>query len=212
MSLCKMGESDEKIYQQHRGLIRSMINSIVVNNTSVVDTQDLQQVGAIAVIVALRSYDPSLGSLPSYIRTCIFNALLEQANSFNGVFTVDEKVRRKANMIVKLRVQGLSDGDIMTRLGIKTRATFLSLLGLVTNSSVDIDQADVEIDTTLAEDDITKMLDEIGLTKLEVQFVNLTTSGHSMDDIMKTMLLKRTSLFALKASIKDKILSWGRDN
>lgn len=212
MSLCKMGESDEKIYQQHRGLIRSMINSVVVNNSSVVDTQDLQQVGAIAVIVALRSYDPSLGSLSSYIRTCIFNALLEQANSFNGVFTVDEKVRRKANMIVKLRVQGLSDGDIMTRLGIKTRATFLSLLGLVTNSSVDIDQADVEIDTTLAEDDISKILDEIGLTKLEVQFVSLTTSGHSMDDIMKTMLLKRTSLFALKASIKDKILSWGRDN
>ena len=212
MSLCKMGESDEKIYQQHRGLIRSMINSVVVNNTSVVDTQDLQQVGAIAVIAALRSYDPSLGSLPSYIRTCIFNALLEQANSFNGVFTVDEKVRRKANMIVKLRVQGLSDGDIMTRLGIKTRATFLSLLGLVNNSSVDIDQADVEIDTTLAEDDISKILDEIGLTKLEVQFVSLTTSGHSMDDIMKTMLLKRTSLFALKASIKDKILSWGRDN
>lgn len=211
MTFCRMEESADKVYAQYRGLIRSLINSIVVNNPSVVDVQDLQQAGALALIVALRSYDPSLGSFHSYIRKCIRNALLEQANSFNGVFTVDEKVRRQANAIVKMRVQGLSDNTIMTRLGIKTRATFLSLLGLVESHSVDLDQVDVEGETSIEEESIFKMLDEIGLGESEVQFINLVTSNHSMDDIMSEMDISRSHLYTIKASIRDKILAWGQD-
>ena len=211
MMTCRMEEPADKIYAQHRGLIRSLINSIVVNNPSVVDVQDLQQAGALALIVALRSYDPSLGSFQSYIRKCIRNALLEQANSFNSVFTVDEKVRRQANAIIKMRIEGLSDDTIMTRLGIKTRATFLSLLGLVESHSVDLDQVDIEAETSIEEESIFKMLDEIGLSKLEIQFINLVTSSHSMDDIMIQMDISRSNLYTIKASIRDKILAWGQD-
>ncbi len=211
MTICKMEESADKIYAQHRGLIRSLINSIVVNNPSVVDTQDLQQAGALALIVALRSYDPSLGSFQSYIRKCIRNALLEQANSFNRVFTVDEKVRRQANAIIKLRVEGLSDDTIMTRLGIKTRATFLSLLGLVESHSVDLDQVDIEVESSIEEESIFKVLNEIGLGEPETQFINLVISNHSMDDIMNKMNVSRSHLYTIKASIRDKILAWGQD-
>jgi len=211
MTIYKMEESVDKVYIQHRGLIRSLIKSIVVNNPSVVDTQDLQQAGALALIIALRSYDPSLGSFRSYIRKCIRNALLEQANSFNSVFTVDEKVRRQANAIIKMRAKGLSDDIIMTRLGIKTRATFLSLLGLVESHSVDLDQVDVEVETSIEEESIFKMLDEIGLDKQEVQFINLVTSNHSIDDIIGEMNISRSRLYTIKASIRDKILTWGRE-
>ena len=211
MTICGMEESVDKVYAQHRGLIRSLINSIVVNNRSVVDVQDLQQAGALALIIALRSYDPSLGSFQSYIRKCIRNALLEQANSFSSVFTVDEKVRRQANAIVKMRAGGLSDDTIMTRLGIKTRATFLSLLGLVESHSVDLDQVDVEVETSIEEESIFKMLDEIGLGKPEMQFINLVVSNHSMDEIMGEMDISRSHLYTIKASIRDKILAWGQD-
>ena len=175
---CSMEESSDKLYAQHRGLIRSLVNSIVVNNPSVVDAQDLQQAGALAFIVALRSYDVSLGSFQSYIRKCIRNALLEQANSFNGVFTVDEKVRRQANAVVRMHDEGLSDEIIMTRLGIKTRATFLSLLRLVKSHSVSLDQ--VEIEDTIEDVNILKILDEIGLTESEVGFIDLIISNHSI--------------------------------
>lgn len=212
MTLCKMEESSDKVYSQHRGLIRSLINSIVVNNPSVVDNQDLQQAGALALIVALQSYDPSLGSFQSYIRKCIRNALLEQANSFNSVFTVDEKVRRQANAIIKMRAEGLSNDMIMTRLGIKTRATFLSLLGLIESHSVDLDQVEIEAEAILEEESILKMLDEIGLMKLEMKFINLIINNHSIDEIMKAMDISRSRLFEIKASIRDKILAWGRDN
>lgn len=207
-----MEESADKAYARHRGLIRSLINSIVVNNPSVVDTQDLQQAGALALFVALKSYDPSLGSLSSYIRKCIRNALLAEANSFNGVFTVDEKVRRNANAIVKMRAEGLSDDIIMTRLGIKTRATFLSMLELVESHSVGFDQVDVEIETSIEEDSIFKMLHEIGLTERETKLVNLMTSNHSMDEITTELGVSRSLIYTMRASIEDKIRAWGQDN
>lgn len=209
---CRMEDSPDKVYARHRGLIRALINSIVVNNPAVVDTQDLQQAGAMALIVALRSYDPSLGSLPSYIRKCIRNALLEQANSFSGVFTTDEKVRRQANQIRKLRSEGLSDEEIMARLGVKNRATFLSLVDLVDSVYVNVDQVDTVADSSLDEDGIFKMLGEIGLDKQEMEFVNLTVKNHSMDEIASIMQVGRSTLYTIKASIRDKILEFGQDS
>jgi len=207
-----MEESVDKVYAQHRGLIRSLINSIVVNNPSVIDVQDLQQAGALALIVALQSYDPSVGSLPSYIRQCVRRALLEQANSFSSVFTVDEKVRRQANAIIKMRGEGLKDEVIMTRLGIKTRATFLSLLGLVESHTVDINQVDVAAEASIEEKSIFKVLEEIGLVESEMQFINLVVNNYSMDEIITEMEVGRSHLYAIKASIRDKILAWGQDN
>jgi len=211
ITLYKMEESVDKVCAQHRGLIRSLINSVVVNNPSVVDVQDLQQTGALALIVALQSYDPSVGSLPSYIRQCVRRALLEQANSFSSVFTVDEKVRRQANAIIRMRGEGLKDEVIMTRLGIKTRATFLSLLGLVESHTVDINQIDVEAEASVEEKSIFKVLEEIGLVESEMQFINLVVNNYSMDEIIKEMEMSRSHLYTIKASIRDKILAWGQD-
>jgi DNA-directed RNA polymerase specialized sigma subunit len=208
-----MEDPTEKTYLRHRGLIRALINSIVVNNTSVVDTQDLQQVGAMALVLALKTYDPSLGSLPSYIRKCVRNALLEQANSFSGVFTTDERVRRQANAIRRLKLDGLSDKDIMSRLGIRTQATFNALLGLIDGGSIDLDSIELPAGAlSMDEDTIHRMLDEIGLDESEMEFVNLVTTSKTVDEIMDAMELSRTSLYAIKASVKDKILSWGQDN
>ena len=204
-----MDESEDQIYEQHIGLIKSLTNSIVVNNTSVVSNEDLQQAGAMALIVALKSYDPSLGSFQSYIRRCIRNALLEQANAFNNVFTVDEKVRRQANSISRLRKQGLSDDAIMGRLGIKTRATFLSLLEL-NEGAIDIDQVEAIADTGFNETSILNVLDEIGLDETEMKFVNLTVQQYSTSDLEQEMDLSRAQLYRLKASIRDKILTWGK--
>lgn len=204
-----MGEREEKAYHQYRGLIRSMVNSVVVNSPAVVSAEDLQQTGALALMVALRSYDSSQGSLPSYIRSCVRNALLEQANSFNDVFTVDEKIRRQANAVVRLRREGKGDEEIMGLLGIKTHATFLSLLHLI-EPAVDIDQLEIVDGASLEEQDILRILDEIGLENDELRFVNLVINRHSMSDIEREMSTGRSQLYRLKASIKNKILEWGR--
>lgn len=209
-TLCGMEESPDKVYARYKGLIRSLINSIVVNNSSVVSHEDLHQAGALALIVALKSYDPSVGSFQSYIRSCIRNALLEQANSFNSVTTVDEKVRRQANAVKRLRREGLSDDEIMACLGIKARDTFLSLVELVESRSVDLDQIEICANNGLDEDQLFNMLDEINLSEQEVMLVRLMTTNHSIDEIQEVMGLSRSAVYALQASIREAILDWGR--
>ena len=203
-------ESIDRLYARHKGLISSLIRSVVINNKAVVSVADLQQVGAMALIVALRTYDPSLGTLSSYVRKCIRNALLEEANSFSGVFTVDEKLRRHANKAQALRKLGKSDDEIMKALGIRTRATYLSLLGLVENNTVDLEQIEHLASMSLDEDGVLKALDEVGLSKTERHVVQLLMDQISLEEIELKTGLNKIQISNIKTVINDKIISWGK--
>ena len=203
-------ESLERLYARHKGLIGSLIRSIVINNKSVVSIADLQQVGAMALIVALKTYDSSVGSLSAYVRKCIRNALLEEANSFSGVFTVDEKLRRQANKAQQMRRDGKPDRDIMDTLGIKTEATYRSLLNLVENKTVDIEQIEHLASISLDEENILRALDDIGLSKTERHVVSLMMSQATLDQIEQETGLSRSEIANIKVIVSDKITNWGR--
>ncbi len=200
----------EKLYARHKGLIGSLIKSIVINNKSVVSVADLQQVGAMALIVALKTYDPSLGSLSAYVRRCIRNALLEEANSFSGVFTVDEKLRRQANKAYQMSKAGKTDEEIMSTLGIKTEATYRSLLNLVENKTVDLEQIEHLASISLDEDSLLRTLDDVGLSTTERQVVSLLMGQVSMTDIERRTGLTKAQIANIKVVINDKITNWGR--
>ncbi len=200
----------EKLYARHKGLISSLIKSIVINNKSVVSVADLQQVGAMALIVALKTYDPSLGSLSAYVRRCIRNALLEEANSFSGVFTVDEKLRRQANKAQQMRKAGKPDQEIMSSLGIKTEATYRSLLNLVENKTVDLEQIEHLASISLDEDSLIRTLNDVGLSPTERQVVSLLMSHASMDDIERETGLTKAQIANIKVVVNDKIINWGK--
>lgn len=203
-------ESLERLYARHKGLIGSLIRSIVINNKSVVSIADLQQVGAMALIVALKTYDSSVGSLSAYVRKCIRNALLEEANSFSGVFTVDEKLRRQANKAQQMRREGKLDKDIMVILGIKTEATYRSLLNLVENRTVDIEQIEHLASISIDEESILRTLDDIGLSKIERYVVSLMISQATLDQIEQETGLSRSEIANIKVIVSDKITNWGR--
>lgn len=200
----------EKLYARHKGLISSLIKSIVINNKSVVSIADLQQVGAMALIVALKTYDPSLGSLSAYVRRCIRNALLEEANSFSGVFTVDEKLRRQANKAHQMRRDGKPDDEIMSSLGIKTEATYHSLLNLVENKTVDLEQIEHLASISLDEEGLLRTLNDVGLSGLERQVVTLLMSQASMADIERKTGLTKAQIANIKVVVNDKITNWGK--
>lgn len=200
----------ERLYARHKGLISSLIKSIVVNNKSVVSVADLQQVGAMALIVALKTYDPSSGTLSSYVRRCIRNALLEEANSFSGVFTVDEKIRRQANKAHAMKKAGKSDHEIMQALGIKTEGTYYSLLNLVENKTVDLEQIEHIASSSIDEDGINRVLDELGLTNVERKAILLLIEQSSALEIEKKTGITRNQLANLKIMIGEKITSWGK--
>jgi|SRR5690606_36241216 len=203
-------ESIEKLYARHKGLIGSLIKSIVVNNKAVVSTEDLQQVGAMALVVALKSYDPSLGSLSAYIRKCIRNALLEEANSFSGVFTVDEKLRRLANKAIAMQRDGKGDEEIMLALGIRTLSTYISLLNLAANRTIDLEQIEHLTSISFDEQSIERTLDDVGLLPIERQVVSLFMTQASIEDIERQTGLSRTQIANIKLVVNDKIKTWGR--
>jgi len=207
-----MEESVDKLYAQYKGLIKSLASKIVINNPSVISSEDLTQAGALALLTAIRSYDPTIGSFKTYLRRCIINALLEQANSFNPAITVDEKVRRQVNAIIKLRGEGIEDDEIMKRLGIRTRATFLSLQAL-SNAAVDIDQLDPSDfpDSKLEDHNLVMLLNNMGLSDIELDFISLSMQGCDLEKISESTGLSLKQLRKLKASVKDKIMQWGQE-
>jgi RNA polymerase sigma factor (sigma-70 family) len=202
----------DQVYEKHKGLIRSLINSVVVNNPTVVSREDLHQVGALALILALKSYNPELGSLHGYIKSCVRNALLEEANSFNGVFTTDPRLRRQANLALKLKREGKTEIEIMATLGIATKKTLKSLINLAEGgNAVDVSSIDIECDTALNDRELDQLLDDVGLTDIEREFISLVVDNHTMEQIQEVMLLSRAQYYTVNASIKDKIINWGKE-
>lgn len=202
----------DKIYEKHKGLIRSLINSVVINNSNVVSRDDLFQVGALALILALKSYNPELGSLHAYIKSCVRNALLEEANSFNGVFTTDPRLRRQANRALKLKREGRTEKEIMTTLGIATKKTLKSLINIAEGgNAIDLSSIDIESDPLTNDEELDYLLSDVGLTETERQFVNLVVRNYSMEQIQEAMLLSKAQYYTVNASIKDKIISWGKE-
>lgn len=201
---------EDKVFQKYSVLISLLIDSIIINNRGVVSREDLNQVAAMALISAIRSHDPSTGSLQSYIRKSVRNALIEQANKFSGVFTVDEKTKRCANLIKRLKTEGASDQDIMNKLGIKTKTTYLSLVEL-SESAANIEDVDVADQYRMSIEDIQPLLEEeINLNAQELNLVNLTMSGMSMGEIADSMGMSLAQAYKIKSSVKCKILEWGQ--
>ena len=206
----EVGEPFDRIYARHQGLIGSLIRSIIINGRSVVSIADLQQVGAMALIVAIKTYDPSLGSLTGYIRKCIRNALVAEANTFTGVFTVDEKTRRQANHATRLYEQGLDSQSIMNQLGIKTVATLEALLKLTSNDTVSIDQIEVLAPSSMDEQAIISMLDDVGFSKQERRLVDLMMDSCSVDEIGNITGMNKGEIARMRTAINEKITHWGK--
>lgn len=199
----------EEDWPEYFGLIRQIARSIVVNNPAVVSNDDLLQAGAVAVIVALQCYDPSQGSFNAYIKKCIKNAMLEQANSFNTVFTVNDKVRRQANMAARLRDKGKTNKEIMRELGIRKEVTLESLFALVDAKQDDLallgqvmDQAD------FAFGNLTLLSEELNLADDESKFVELSLFGCSMKEIETTLELSTAQLYKIRSTVYKKFINW----
>jgi RNA polymerase sigma factor (sigma-70 family) len=204
----------EEDWPDYYGLVRQIARSIVVNNPGVVSNDDLLQAGALAVVLAFKSYDPSQGSFNAYIRKSIKNALLEQANSFSAVFTTDDKVRRQANTAARLAKEGKTHKEIMCQLGIRQEATLLSLLNLVESKQqqiVDVPEDDDTQDVEVFLSNIELLSDELKLTEEELDFVDLSLRGYSMREIENTLRFSTAQLYKIRSSVYDKFTDWIKD-
>lgn len=81
--------------------------------SSAIDIADLYQVGEIAVLRAIKAYDPSCGTnIKSFVARCVKQDVYNEAARFLGVFTVDHRTTGLAAKVHKLHASGNSDQEI----------------------------------------------------------------------------------------------------
>lgn len=98
--------------EEYKGFVRKIAYTAVTSSPAI-DVEDLCQVGELAILRAVRSYDPTAGrNLKSYICSCIRQDIYNEAARFLGVFTVDHKVTEAGAKIVKLYTEGKTYSEI----------------------------------------------------------------------------------------------------
>lgn len=101
-----------QILDQYHPLVR-YIAKRACHSSSAIDINDLYQVGDMAVLRAIKAYDPSSGSnIKSFVSNSIRNAVFNEAARFLGVLTVDFRTTSQASYAAKMHENGKSDKEI----------------------------------------------------------------------------------------------------
>lgn len=109
-------EAVAAILNQYHPLVRH-IASKAFHSSSTLDIEDLYQVGDMAVLRAVKAYDPTYGSnIKSFVANAIRNAIFNEAAHFLGVLTVDFRTTNQASYAAKLHESGRSDEEIAVAL------------------------------------------------------------------------------------------------
>lgn len=82
-------------------------------SSATIDFSDLCQVGDLAVLQAIKTYNPSSGTtIKSYVSRIVRNEIYREAARFLGVFTVDFRITPLAAKVHKLHIKGHTDSEI----------------------------------------------------------------------------------------------------
>lgn len=105
-----------QILEQYHPFVR-YIAKRAFHSSSALDINDLYQVGDMAVLRAVKAYDPSSGSnIKSFVTNSIRHAIFNEAARFLGVLTVDFRTTGLASMASKMHEKGQSDEEIAAAL------------------------------------------------------------------------------------------------
>lgn len=105
-------DSAEEIIQTWAGVVRRYARRAYTSSATL-DVEDLEQVGRMAAIRAVETYDPSFGTkLSSYVTRLVRQAIYNEAGRFCGLFTVAHTVTSLGAEIHRLSVDGHTDDEI----------------------------------------------------------------------------------------------------
>ena len=101
-----------QILEQYHPLVRYIARRACYSS-STLDINDLYQVGDMAVLRAVKAYDPSSGrNIKSFVSNSIRNAIFNEAARFLGVLTVDFRTTNQAAYAAKMHEKGKTDQEI----------------------------------------------------------------------------------------------------
>lgn len=105
-----------QILDQYHALVRHIARRACFSSAAI-DIEDLYQVGDMAVLRAVRAYEPSSGrNIKSFVANSIRNAIFNEAARFIGVMTVDFRTTNQASFATKLHEKGQTDIEVAAAL------------------------------------------------------------------------------------------------
>jgi RNA polymerase sigma factor (sigma-70 family) len=109
-------DSISQILDQYHPLVMHIAKRACCSS-STLDINDLCQVGDMAVLRAVKSYDPASGcNIKSFVASAIRNSIFNEAARFLGVMTVDFRTTNQASYAAKLFDKGKNDQEIAAAL------------------------------------------------------------------------------------------------
>jgi RNA polymerase sigma factor (sigma-70 family) len=107
-----MVDEAEEVLNEYAGLVRSIVRSTNYSYRTL-DADDLMQIGNLAVLRAIKAYDPSCGTnIRSFVANAVRQDVYREAARFLGILTVDFRVTKMAAKVTKLLAAGTTELEV----------------------------------------------------------------------------------------------------
>jgi RNA polymerase sigma factor (sigma-70 family) len=203
--------NDTDILDQYRGFVKR-IAATAVKSSAAIDSEDLYQVGEMAVLRAVKSYDPTCGrNIKSWVCSIIRQDIYNEAARFLGIFTVDRRVTEMGAEASRLYNDGRSDSEIAEVLGKRISSRNFTpeivkdlrlaysrrhIAAIAEDASLDL------ADETSIEDLLYSIIrSDVERSILELRILG----GASLEDLSQSLLISKSTLSKLEAALRERI-------
>lgn len=171
-------ELERRLSQEHFGIVVSQ--ALKFPRSNVCDMDDYVQEGTIALIKAMRTYDPNRGTKWStYATTCVYRAISHQCQKFKHPLNVPPEVNSKHLKIIRLSQSGYTKEEICNTLDIsdKRHDIILDLFNkvyVVTKEIIDKQEDPMVV--------LTDIVDGL-VNNIEINMLRMRLKGHTFQEI-----------------------------
>ena len=182
------------------------VASAAYHSSSVIDFRDLCQVGDMAVLRAVKAYDPSAGmNIRSFVYKIVKQDIYKEAGRFLGIFTVDPRVTSLASQVSKLHDKGHSDDEISAILNKSPDEVKDLRIAYSRRQSTDIQYDDVE-NETVDESTLSDILESVLQNDIERQICeHRILNNLSVKDVALKIGISKKQIYTIERSLKERI-------
>jgi RNA polymerase sigma factor (sigma-70 family) len=201
------------VLEQYHPLVKHIAKQACYSSHAL-DINDLYQIGDIAVLRAIKAYDPSSGkNIKSFVANSVRNAIFNEAARFLGIITVDFRTTNQASLVNKLSNGGKTDDEIAIILTEKYGRNFdkdhvRDLRVVYTRRNFDTIQEDLPTKEEFSEQDTTihdilesVIKDDIDRMILERRIL----ASASADEIASALKITKKAMYEREILLKNRI-------
>lgn len=194
---------NDKLLEEYIPLIKHIAKNTCCSSSSL-DIDDLCQVGKMALLNAVRVYDPSYSTnIKSFILKSVRRAIYNEAARFLGIFTVDHRTTALAAKVNKHSHKGKTDAEIAAIMKIDVSHVQDLRLSYRQNQSESIDELYAANEMTTGFMDIINLVIKDDLDKIILD--NRILDKKSVKELSKQFNISTKNIYEREACLRIRI-------